>query len=121
MNFIVTVVTFTYFKPTHFGVNVFLSTGFIASRLGGKHVFGIGVLVTAVLTLLTPALSTASPYLLIGCRVLEGLFEVSVKFVTSFKSGLWLKRELLENFFVFASSFCKLNFELKFISERKCQ
>jgi MFS family permease len=28
--------------------------GYIATRIGGKHVFGVGVLMTSILTILTP-------------------------------------------------------------------
>ncbi|XP_069671568.1 vesicular glutamate transporter 2-like isoform X1 [Periplaneta americana] len=49
--------------------------GWLATRIGGKKLFGIGVGVTAVVTLLTPALASANLYLLVLGRVLEGLFE----------------------------------------------
>lgn len=52
-----------------------LPGGFLASRIGGKHLFGGGILVTAVLTLLTPVCARWNLYLLIAIRVIEGLFE----------------------------------------------
>ncbi|CAG5124437.1 unnamed protein product [Candidula unifasciata] len=52
-----------------------LPGGFLANRYGGKYFFGIGIFATALLTLLTPLLTTWSPYMLIACRVFEGLFE----------------------------------------------
>jgi len=39
-------------------------------------VYGIGVAVTAIFTLLTPPLVNTSVYLLVAVRVIEGLFEV---------------------------------------------
>ena len=47
----------------------------MAERIGGKILFGGGVLVTAVLTLLTPMAARLSVYMLIALRVLEGIGE----------------------------------------------
>ncbi|GLG97099.1 Putative inorganic phosphate cotransporter [Gryllus bimaculatus] len=49
--------------------------GWLATQMGGKRLFGIGVGVTAFITLITPLLAKASIYLLILGRVFEGLFE----------------------------------------------
>jgi hypothetical protein len=49
----------------------------MATKYGAKHVFGIGILGTSVLTLLTPLVAPYSS-LLIGLRVLEGIFEVGI-------------------------------------------
>ncbi|XP_064652399.1 sialin-like [Lineus longissimus] len=49
--------------------------GWIAARFGGKWVFGLGVLCTAVLTLVTPLAARYSVGLFIAVRVLEGLGE----------------------------------------------
>ena len=49
----------------------------LAQRFGSKYVFGIGVVMTAVLTLLTPLAAQASVWVLVVLRVLEGLFEVT--------------------------------------------
>lgn len=51
--------------------------GYLASRYGGRYVFGIGILLTSVLTLLTPLAARIHIGALIGLRVLEGCFEVS--------------------------------------------
>ena len=51
--------------------------GWLAQRLGGKWVFGVGVVVTSILTLFTPLAADTSVWLLVALRVLEGLFEVS--------------------------------------------
>eukprot|EP00037_Helgoeca_nana_P015170 m.141938 g.141938 ORF g.141938 m.141938 type:complete len:519 (-) comp22892_c0_seq2:155-1711(-) len=49
--------------------------GWLATRFGGKHVYGVGVLVTSVLTLLTPLAANAGVPVLVAVRVLEGLGE----------------------------------------------
>ena len=50
--------------------------GWLAERFGGKMVFGVGVLMTALLTLLTPAAAGISVWALVALRVAEGFFEV---------------------------------------------
>ena len=50
--------------------------GWLATRFGGKYVFGIGIVMTAVLTLLTPLAAQVSVWALVVLRVAEGLFEV---------------------------------------------
>ena len=47
----------------------------MAEQIGGKILFGGGVLVTAVLTLLTPVAARLNIYCLIALRVLEGIGE----------------------------------------------
>ncbi|KAJ3656273.1 hypothetical protein Zmor_015361 [Zophobas morio] len=49
--------------------------GWISAKIGGKRVYGIGIAVTAFLTLLTPWLTTVSVYLLLAIRIIEGIFE----------------------------------------------
>ncbi|XP_039293719.1 sialin [Nilaparvata lugens] len=49
--------------------------GYLACHYGGKRLFGVGVLATAIFTLLTPLLAKISVYLLTAARVVEGLFE----------------------------------------------
>lgn len=60
----------------------YIVTNIIGGRLGevigGKLVFGVGVLVTSVLTILTPVVARISTPLLIALRVVEGLGEVSL-------------------------------------------
>ena len=51
--------------------------GWIATRFGGKHVFGIGVLVTSVLTLITPQMADINLWALVAVRVIIGFFEVA--------------------------------------------
>lgn len=50
--------------------------GWLASRIGGKRVFGFGIAVTSFFTILTPPITRHSVYLLIGARILEGIGEV---------------------------------------------
>lgn len=54
-----------------------LPGGWLATQIGGKKLFGFGLGATAILTLMTPTLASASVYLLVLGRVLEGLCEVS--------------------------------------------
>ena len=51
--------------------------GIISNKYGGKMVFGCGILITSVLTLLTPIVARTSYILLIALRVAEGIGEVS--------------------------------------------
>ena len=55
-----------------------LPGGWLATYFGGKWVFGIGILVTSVLTIVTPFAARQSVYLFIAVRVLEGIGEVNV-------------------------------------------
>lgn len=52
--------------------------GILAERFGGKWVFGIGTLLTALFTLLTPVAARSSTTALIVVRVLTGLAEVAL-------------------------------------------
>ncbi|XP_036140385.1 sialin isoform X2 [Monomorium pharaonis] len=49
--------------------------GWLAARIGGKRVFGIGIAVTAFFTIITPPLVKISVYLLIALRIIEGICE----------------------------------------------
>ncbi|KAJ1528764.1 hypothetical protein ONE63_007151 [Megalurothrips usitatus] len=49
--------------------------GWLAARVGGCRVFGVGLAATAVLTVLTPPVARAGTGWLIAVRVIEGLFE----------------------------------------------
>jgi len=49
--------------------------GWLSTRYGGKNLFGFGILMTALFTLVTPPAARVSPYLLAVVRMLEGLFE----------------------------------------------
>eukprot|EP00058_Branchiostoma_floridae_P006270 XP_002591758.1 hypothetical protein BRAFLDRAFT_83531 [Branchiostoma floridae] len=52
-----------------------IPAGWLAGRFGGKLVFGLGILFTAVFTLLTPLAARTATWLLIAVRVAEGLAE----------------------------------------------
>ena len=49
--------------------------GYLAVKFGGKRTLGLGVLVPALFTLITPLAVRGSVYLLIVARIFEGLFE----------------------------------------------
>ena len=48
----------------------------MASRYGGKNLFGCGILFSSLLTLLTPVATKSSVFLLIALRSFEGIFQV---------------------------------------------
>ncbi|XP_068081868.1 vesicular glutamate transporter 1 [Anabrus simplex] len=52
-----------------------LPGGWVALRVGGTKLFGMGIAGTALLTLLTPPLANISVYILIAIRIVEGLLE----------------------------------------------
>lgn len=74
-----------------------LPGGILAEKFGGKYSLGLGILSTAIFTLLTPAvvvMSNGDWRWLVGLRVIEGLGEVTKK---------WMKRGsalVLVSFFV---------------------
>ncbi|KAJ8670289.1 hypothetical protein QAD02_001548 [Eretmocerus hayati] len=49
--------------------------GWLASRIGGKRVFGFGIAVTSFFTIISPPITRWSVYLLILARVIEGICE----------------------------------------------
>ncbi|XP_025833023.1 sialin [Agrilus planipennis] len=49
--------------------------GFVSERYGGQKFFGLGIFITAALTLLTPVVAKYSYEGLITLRVIEGIFE----------------------------------------------
>lgn len=51
--------------------------GTLAERFGAKWIFGIGLLMSAILTLLTPIAARTHVGLLIFIRILIGIFEVN--------------------------------------------
>lgn len=57
--------------------------GMLAERIGGKWPFGIGMLITALFSLLTPWAARTGKGMLIVVRVIQGLGEVSIS-VTHF-------------------------------------
>ena len=55
--------------------------GWLASRFGGKRVFGWFMFLSSVATLLSPVAARNSPYFLIVLRVIVGVGQVSTTFV----------------------------------------
>ncbi len=53
--------------------------GYLAEKFGGKWFLGLGSLVTAVFTLLTPVAAKWGTGPLIAVRIIEGLGEVRMK------------------------------------------
>ncbi|KAJ3656272.1 hypothetical protein Zmor_015360 [Zophobas morio] len=49
--------------------------GWLAAKIGGKEVFGIGIAITGVLTLITPWAARTNVYVLLAVRIIEGVFE----------------------------------------------
>lgn len=49
----------------------------LSERIGGKWPFGIGMLITAIFSLLTPWAARTSKAVLIVVRVIQGFGEVS--------------------------------------------
>ena len=49
----------------------------MAAQFGGRWILGIGIVMTSVLTLLTPVAAYVGLWALIAVRVAEGFFEVS--------------------------------------------
>lgn len=50
--------------------------GYFAKKYGGKIIFGTGIAITAAFTVVTPWLASASVYLLLAARIIEGFAEV---------------------------------------------
>lgn len=74
-----------------------LPGGWLASRYGGKVVFGCGVLLTSVAALFTPAAAYHSVAILMLVRVVEGLGQV-VKYIGLFQPK-WIASLLLTMIF----------------------
>ncbi|XP_055373403.1 sialin-like [Condylostylus longicornis] len=49
--------------------------GFLATKIGGNHIYGVGIGTTSILTLLTPLAAKHSVEMLIAVRIIEGIFE----------------------------------------------
>ncbi|XP_023310014.1 sialin [Anoplophora glabripennis] len=62
--------------------------GYLALHFGGVKIFGGGIAITAALTLVTPWLVKTNVYLLLGVRIIEGIFE-GVTFPSI--HGVWSK------------------------------
>ena len=49
--------------------------GYVSSKIGGNLIFGVGIGMTAILTLITPFAAKKNVYLLVAVRIIEGVFE----------------------------------------------
>jgi ACS family sodium-dependent inorganic phosphate cotransporter len=49
--------------------------GYVATKIGGNRIFGIGIGMTAILTLLTPLAANLGFAWLLAIRIVEGVFE----------------------------------------------
>ncbi|XP_033726728.1 sialin-like [Pecten maximus] len=74
--------------------------GFLAEKIGGKRLFGYGILITAILSLLTPLSAKVGTWAVMVVRILMGLAEgVTIPALSSMQ-GKWLpklERTLLSN------------------------
>lgn len=61
--------------------------GLLAQRFGGKHTLGLGILSTAILTLLTPLAAKQGAVVLSIVRFLEGLGEVNQRILMPYKNN----------------------------------
>ena len=52
--------------------------GYMAMKYGGTKIYGIAILVAAILTLFTPPATRLSVWALVALRILEGLTLVSI-------------------------------------------
>ena len=66
-----------------------IPAGYLATRIGGKQMYGLGIVVTAVLTLLTPAAAHLGIWWLILLRGLEGITEAATFPAFHHLSGRW--------------------------------
>lgn len=55
--------------------------GLLAQKFGGKHTLGLGILTTAIFTLLTPLAAKQGAVVLSLVRFLEGLGEVGQRII----------------------------------------
>ena len=61
----------------HYGFLVIqIPSGLLTDKIGAKYVFGIGVLMSSVFTLLIPLSASVGVWCVVLVRVLAGLFEV---------------------------------------------
>ncbi|KAI6648921.1 solute carrier family 17 (anion/sugar transporter), member 5, isoform CRA_b [Oopsacas minuta] len=55
--------------------------GWLSTYFGGKWVFGLGIFVTVILTLITPLVARINVWCLVAVRVMEGIGEVRTIFI----------------------------------------
>ena len=59
--------------------------------------FGVGVLVTSLLTLITPQMAYLNLWALVACRVIIGIFEVSIIKLYVKSDGKYVGNDLSSN------------------------
>ncbi len=69
--------------------------GWLAHKYGAKYVYGIGIVMTAIFTLLTPIAADISVWALVAVRALEGLFEVTKLIMCQCDTDPMLRKWLL--------------------------
>ena len=62
--------------------------GWVATKFGGKYVYGIGVLVTSLLTLITPLMAYLNLWALVACRVAMGTVTVIAAVYTKYSHSI---------------------------------
>ncbi len=70
--------------------------GILSSKFGGSNIFGLGVAVTAMLTMLTPTLIRFNITIFIIARIAEGFAEVS-NFLNKLKLFLNITHRVIQN------------------------
>ena len=68
--------------------------GRMAEIVGGKWLMGVGVLITAVFTLLTPLAASTNIYLLYTVRIIEGLGEGPQQYRLQSQEFIFVTQEL---------------------------
>ena len=58
-----------------------LPGGWLAPKFGGGKLYGLGILTTAILTLVTPTIAYNGLGPLVSVRIIEGIFEVITELV----------------------------------------
>ena len=82
--------------------------GIIATKLGGKFIFGLGVLSTGIFTLITPPAAHLGVYWLIVIRAVEGVMEAVTFPAFNVLLGAWspkLERSFFSAFSVSGGTF----------------
>ena len=81
-----------------------LPSSILGNKFGAKYVFGIGLLVTSVLSLLTPIIARTNLYLLIAVRALSGFSQANFSYhLILLILKITMLRTLPFNFFFFLS------------------
>ena len=52
--------------------------GWLCDKFGGKHILGLGLLISIIANMLIPVCARINPYIVIGLRVIIGMGSVSI-------------------------------------------